>query len=109
MEYKPTGETVTLVEGHNEFGPNSLSHHTVFLGEDGETYIPKPGPTQTWLKLSDSTKEIHNSGEFLKQSQRFSGRSVSEQKLADAFKPTTELQRVPQKVLKPEWALPLLN
>lgn len=104
MEFRPTGETVTFVEGHNQFGPNSLSHHAVFLGEDGESYIPKPGPVQAWIKLSDVQKEIHNPAEFLKRAQR-QGSSVSEQKMADAYKPTTEIQRVPQKVLKPEWAL----
>lgn len=105
MEYRPTGETVTFVEGHNQFGPNSLSHHAVFLGEDGEHYIPKPGPVQAWLKLTDVQKTIHNPTEFLKASTRATGRSVSEQTMADAYKPTTEIQRVPQKVLKPEWAL----
>lgn len=106
MVYKITDplETVTFVEGSNQHGPNALSHHTVFLGDDGERYIPKPGPEQVWIRLDSIQKEIHNSVEFLKRAQR-SGGSVSEQKMADAYKPTSEIQRVPQKVLKPEWAL----
>ena len=100
MEYRPTGETVTFVEGHNQFGPNSLSHHAVFLGSDGEFYIPKPGKTQAWLKLADVQKPIHDAAGFLKTSTRTTGRSVSEQTMADAYKPTTEIQRVPQKILK---------
>jgi hypothetical protein len=110
MVYKITDplETVTFVEGHNQFGPNSLSHYTVFVGEDSERYIPKPGPEQVWIRLDSIQKEIHNPGEFLKRAQR-SGHSVSEQRIADAYKPTTEIQRMPQKVLKPGWALPLVN
>jgi hypothetical protein len=107
MEYRITDplETVTFVEGHNQHGPNSLSHHTVFLGEDGERYIPKPGPEQIWLKLADVDKPIHDPKKFLAQAQHRTNVPTTETQWAAAYAPTTEIQRLPQKVLKPEWAL----
>ncbi len=111
MQYKITDplETVTFVEGHNQFGPNSLSHYTIFIGEDGERYVPKPGRDQIWLKLVDIRKEIHEPGKFLNRSHKWIGFPASEQQFAEAFKVTSEIQRMPQRVLKPEFALPLLN
>ncbi len=105
MNYKITDplETVTFVEGHNQFGPNSLSHYTVFVGEDGERYVPKPGREQIWLKLVDVKKEIHEPSKFLHQAHRQTGVPASEKQHAAAYAVTSEIQRMPQRVLKPEW------
>jgi len=105
MQYKITDplETVTFVEGHNQFGPNSLSHHHIFLGSDGERYIPKPGREQIWLKLVDDKRQIHDPGGFLHRSHKWIGFPAAEHQFTQAYATTSEIQRMPQRVLKPVW------
>jgi hypothetical protein len=111
MNYKITNplETVTFVEGYNQYGPNSLSHHEVFIGDDGERYIPKPGQAQVWIRLDGVKKEWHDPIKFLQQAQRHTGIPTSEQQLTEAQKPTSQIQRMPPaKVLTPntpDWRL----
>jgi|ERR1700719_811437 len=104
MLYKITNplETVTFVEGHNQHGPNSLSHHDVFLGEDGVRYIPEPGPIQKWVRLDSVKKEWYDPKKFLQHAQNRTGIPTTEAQQIAAYAPTNSLQRMPAaKVVTP--------
>jgi hypothetical protein len=95
VNYQYTDRTVTFVEGHNQYGPNSLSTHHVFVGDDGEDYLPVPGRVQMWTKLSEVKKERHNPAAFLAHAQKQTGRPVETHVMVDAYRATTQEQRTP--------------